>query len=96
MKFEKKDFALTLGKRVREVRKFRGFTLERLALDAEIEIKQLTRIEYGQVNTTVFQIYRLSYCLEVNLGELFAPIPLMNFKNDSISQILPKENAENP
>lgn len=71
MKFEKKEFAKTLGNWVREVRKFRGFTLEKLAFDAEIETKQLTRIEYGQINTTVFQIYRLSYSLDVNLGELF-------------------------
>ncbi len=76
MKFEKQEFAQTLGKRVREVRKFRGFTLEKLALDAEMETKQLSRIEFGQINTTVFQIYRISCSLEVNLGELFGAIPL--------------------
>ncbi len=59
MKFEKKDFALTLGKRVREVRKYKGLTLEKLAFEAGIELKQLSRIEYGEINTTVFQIYRL-------------------------------------
>lgn len=76
MKFEKNELAKTLGNRVREVRKYRGFTLEKLALDAEIELKQLSRIEYGKINTTVFQIYRLCYSLNVNLGELFGSIPL--------------------
>ena len=78
MKFEKSEFAQTLGKRVREVRKYRGFTLEKLALETDMELKQLSRIEYGQINTTVFQIYRLCYTLNINLGELFGEIPLID------------------
>jgi transcriptional regulator with XRE-family HTH domain len=81
MKFEKSEFAQTLGKRVREVRKYRGFTLEKLALEAEMELKQLSRIEYGKINTSVFQIYRLCYSLNVNLGELFEEIPLKDAKS---------------
>lgn len=71
MKFNKKDFAIVLGKRVRELRIRRGLTLEALALEAGIEIKQLSRIEYGEINTTVYQIYNLSQCLEINLYEVF-------------------------
>jgi transcriptional regulator with XRE-family HTH domain len=71
MKFNKKDFAIVLGKRVRELRIRRGLTLEALALEAGIEIKQLSRIEYGEINTTVYQIYNLSQCLEINLNEVF-------------------------
>lgn len=81
MKFEKSEFAQTLGKRVREVRKYLGFTLEKLALETEMELKQLSRIEYGKINTTVFQIYRLCYSLNVNLGELFEVIPLKDSKS---------------
>lgn len=81
MKFEKKDFAITLGKRVREVRKDKGFTLEKLALEAGIELKQLARIEYGEVNTSVYQIYKLSYSLDIDLKEMFEPIPKKNREN---------------
>lgn len=81
MKFEKKDFAITLGKRVREVRKDKGFTLEKLALEAGIELKQLARIEYGEVNTSVYQIYKLSYSLNIDLKEMFEPIPKKNREN---------------
>lgn len=76
MKYDKNEFAQTLGIRVREVRKYRGFTLEKLALDTDIEPRQLHRIEYGQITTSVFQIYRLCYSLNVDLGELFGSIPL--------------------
>lgn len=76
MKYDKNEFAQTLGNRVREVRKYRGFSLEKLALDTEIEPKQLHRIEYGQITTSAFQIYRLCYSLNVDLGELFGSIPL--------------------
>lgn len=85
MKFEKKDFALTLGKRVREVRKYKGLTLEKLAFEAGIELKQLSRIEYGEINTTVFQIYRLCYSININLGELFEAIPLKNTNKSNTS-----------
>lgn len=78
MKYDKKEFALTLGKRVREVRKYRGFTLEKLALDTEIEPKQLCRIEYGEITTSVYQIYRLCYSLNVKLSDFFEAIPLQN------------------
>lgn len=87
MKFEKSEFAQTLGKRVREVRKYRGFTLEKLALETEMELKQLSRIEYGKINTTVFQIYRLCYSLNVNLGELFEVIPLKDSKSTNTLNI---------
>lgn len=81
MKHAKKEFAQTLGKRVREVRKYRGFTLEKLALDAEIELKQLSRIEHGQINTSVFQIYRLCYSLNLDMKDLFESIPLRSITN---------------
>jgi transcriptional regulator with XRE-family HTH domain len=87
MKFEKSEFAQTLGKRVREVRKYRGFTLEKLALETEMELKQLSRIEFGKINTTVFQIYRLCYSLNVNLGELFEAIPLKESKSNNTLNI---------
>ncbi|MHA8101873.1 helix-turn-helix domain-containing protein [Aquirufa nivalisilvae] len=85
MKFDKNEFAKTLGNRVREVRKYRGFTIEELASDAEMESRHLGRIEYGNINTSVFHIYRLCYSLNVNLGELFGAIPLKPNKttNDS-------------
>ncbi len=76
MKYEKKNFALALGNRVRAVRKYKGYTLETLSIESGMEVKHLTRIEYGEINTSVFQIYKLCYTLEVELAELFSPIAL--------------------
>ncbi len=68
----KKDFATLLGYKVREIRLKKGITMEELAYQAGIEYVQLSRIELGKINTTVYQIYILSTIL----GE-----PLTSFMN---------------
>lgn len=40
------------GNNLRRIRKDKGFTMETVAHEAEIEYRQLGRIERGEVNTT--------------------------------------------
>ena len=71
MKFKKEEFILKVGSRIRELRTQKGLTIEQLATEAGMETKQLQRIELGQINTSIFQIYRLSKALGVYLKEIF-------------------------
>jgi transcriptional regulator with XRE-family HTH domain len=71
MRLEKDELIVLVGKRVREIRLSKGLTLERVAFDAGIEYKQLSRIELGKVNTSIYQIYIVSKSLNVPLPELF-------------------------
>jgi transcriptional regulator with XRE-family HTH domain len=71
MRLEKDELIVLVGKRVREIRLSKGLTIERVAFDAGIEYKQLSRIELGKVNTSIFQIYIVSRSLDVSLPELF-------------------------
>ncbi len=46
-------------------------TIESLAAEAQMEYTQLSRIELGQINTSVFQIYKISKALSINICEIF-------------------------
>lgn len=63
MKVTKEDLNKLIGQNIRLLRQSKGFTIEKLALDANIESKQLRRIELGEVNTSIYQIYNLCYSL---------------------------------
>ena len=71
MRLEKDELIVLVGKKVREIRLSKGLTIERVAFDAGIEYKQLSRIELGKVNTSIYQIYIVSKSLDVPLPELF-------------------------
>lgn len=59
------------GNKVREIRKSKNLSMEDLAGMADIEYKQLSRIENGEVNTTISSAYNLSEALAVPLTSLF-------------------------
>lgn len=70
MSLSKEELILKVGKRVREIRLSKGLTLERVAFDAGIDYSQLSRIELGKINTSIYQIYIVSKSLDVPLPEL--------------------------
>ena len=74
MKLNKEDLNKLIGQNIRLLRQSKGYTIEKLALDANIESKQLRRIELGEVNTSIYQIYKISKALSVNMCELFCNI----------------------
>ncbi len=60
-----------LGKRIKSLRKSKGYTQERLAEIIDINAKYLAGIERGEANPTLSLLERLSVGLEVPLSELF-------------------------
>lgn len=70
MSLSKEELILRVGKRVREIRLSKGLTLERVAFDAGIDYSQLSRIELGKINTSIYQIYIVSKSLDVPMPEL--------------------------
>ena len=60
-----------LGTRLREVRKLKGFSQEKLAFSADLELSQISRIERGVINTSVSQIFQISKALQIHPKELF-------------------------
>ncbi len=65
------DYLKALWANIRLIRKSKSITMEELANDAEIEYRQLGRIERGEINTSVLSLLKLSECLGVDIADLF-------------------------
>ncbi len=71
MKLTKKELIMLIGSKVREIREKKGLTIAQLAFEVGIESKQLIRIELGQINTSLFQIFRITQALGIQMYEVF-------------------------
>jgi len=68
---EKKRLADRIGNNIRNIRQRKGMSIEKLAFKSDIGYMQLSRIELGKINTTIYQVFKISKSLEVDLHELF-------------------------
>lgn len=71
MKLKKEELVNKVGLKIREIRKMKGLSIEKLANEAEIESKQLRRIELGRINTSLYQIYNITHTLDVPMQDVF-------------------------
>jgi transcriptional regulator with XRE-family HTH domain len=71
MEIDKKDFLIQVGQNIRKIRKSNGLSIEDLAINAEMEPRHLNKIELGQINTSIFQVYKISLKLKIELKEIF-------------------------
>lgn len=69
---EKSDLLKIIGKRIQETRESKGFTQVDLAgkIIGEFDTTNVSRIESGRTNPTLYTLYRISEALEVSLSEL--------------------------
>ncbi|MBP6054913.1 MAG: helix-turn-helix transcriptional regulator [Cytophagaceae bacterium] len=74
MESSKKEISRKVGANIRVIRLAKGLTIEKLASDANMEYTQLSRIELGQINTSLFQVYKIAQALDVKMCELFQNI----------------------
>ena len=65
---DRSTFILQVGSNLKHLRKKRGFTQQQLAIDCEIEISQISRIERGGMNTSINVLYTISIALEVDIN----------------------------
>lgn len=64
------EFILAFGRNLRKIRKSKGLSMEQLAHLCNIEYSQISRIELGQINTTLNTIKILADALEIHPKEL--------------------------
>ena len=74
MCIEKKSVQCYLGTTIRNLRIRKGWTMEKTAFESEMEYIQISRIELGKINTTVYQVYKLAKALDIEMTEFFAGI----------------------
>ncbi|MFW2101196.1 helix-turn-helix domain-containing protein [Acinetobacter johnsonii] len=61
------ELALSIGSKIREIRKNKSISQEQLALSTTIDRSYLGRIERGEVSITVEKLYQISQTLNVDL-----------------------------
>lgn len=71
------NYLKKFGDNLRRIRKEKGLSMEFVANEAEIEYRQLGRIERGEINTTIISLLRIAEILKVDMKVLF------DFESDS-------------
>lgn len=64
------ELTVSFGLKVRETRKIKKLSQEKLALLCNIDRSYMGRIERGEVNITLEKIYEIARALEINVKEL--------------------------
>ena len=64
------ELTVSFGFKVREQRKLKKISQEKLALLCNIDRSYMGRIERGEVNITLEKIYEIATALNVKVGEL--------------------------
>lgn len=70
----KEEIANKVGRKIRQLRNSRKMTMEQLALESGMDYSQLSRIERGKINTSVYQIYVIAKALHINPEDIFGNI----------------------
>ncbi len=66
-----KSIYLQVGKRIQELRRKKGVTQEKLALDAGLNRAYIGYIERGERSPSVLTLFRIARSLKIKLYELF-------------------------
>lgn len=72
-RMEKSDLLKNVGKRIQELRESKGLTQVDLAgkIHGVFDTTNVSRIESGRTNPTLYTLYRIAEALEVPLVDLF-------------------------
>jgi transcriptional regulator with XRE-family HTH domain len=65
------EFLDKFGKRLKQLREEKKITQAQLSFEADIQISQISRIERGQINTTIVNLKLICKILDVSLKDFF-------------------------
>ena len=64
-------YLVKLGLNIRRIREEASITMTDLASKAEMEYRQLGRIERGEINTSVISLLKIADALEISIQQFF-------------------------
>jgi transcriptional regulator with XRE-family HTH domain len=74
-------FVIAVGKKIRELRKLKGFSQEGFAHEVGISRSFYYSLENGKKSATISTLIRIAITLNVEVGQLFPPVSeLKNIK----------------
>jgi transcriptional regulator with XRE-family HTH domain len=74
MHLSKEEVTKLVGQKIREIRLKKRLTIERAAHNAGLEYTQLSRIELGKINTSIYHVFMITESLDVKMQEIFKDI----------------------
>lgn len=86
MKETKDSFNVLIGKRIMEIRIQKQMTREQLAEKADISAKYLYEVEMGRKNCSLYIIYKISRCLDINVDYIIREDEVID-KSNSIDEV---------
>lgn len=68
----KQELLINVGKRIQELRVSKGLTQVDLVgkIDGDIDTTNISRIESGRTNPTIYTLFRIAVALDVKLEEI--------------------------
>ena len=66
----KPELQQKIGQRIKKLREAKGISQQELASMCDFEKSNMSRLEAGGTNPTVFTLYKISEALSVSLSEL--------------------------
>jgi transcriptional regulator with XRE-family HTH domain len=72
MGLSKAEICRHVGSKLRQIRVKKGLTMEKLAHESGIDYTQISKIELGKINTSIYQIYVITQTLEVPMNDIFS------------------------
>ena len=79
-KLKKIEVSEIVGAKIRKIRNEKGLSIQNLAYEIGIEYTQLSRIERGKINTSIFQLFVISRALQVNFSEIIEGLDKIEFQ----------------
>lgn len=70
MELTKEEVCKHVGNKIREARENNGLTMEKFAHESGIDYTQISRIELGKINTSIYQIYVITKKLDLPLRDI--------------------------
>lgn len=69
---DKQELLKSVGKRIQDIRVSKGLTQVDLVgrIDGDIDTTNISRIESGRTNPTIYTLHRIAVALDVKLEEL--------------------------
>lgn len=70
-KAKQQQYVKAFGQHMQKLRLAKGFSQQDIAFATDLEISQISRIERGIINTSIWQVSLIANAMNVKVSELF-------------------------
>lgn len=70
-KFDKSSFLNAFGAHLKKIRVDKGLSQAQLAIDCDIDVSVISRLERGILNTSVYNLKLIAEALNIEVQQLF-------------------------